>query len=198
MPGARDEFTTVHEGQTYVVSQWPLPACYATSVAALAGRSVPLQRYRQRTWNVALPGPSPTDEEGPPTTAAWDFEGATLFAEARPVSETVFLGTHTCYDEPCHSWMAYYYSDGTRPPLSAAAPPETTGGGGSQGTPDATASGTGPTETAVAPSGEPSGAGPTETGVGPTGEPSAGARQVAYWGRRWLGVIALSVVVLAV
>lgn len=149
-----------------------MPACYATSVSALSGREVALQQYWDRE--------SVTNEEGPPTTVAWDFDDATLFAQVQYVEETVFLGTHTCYDYDCHSWMAYYYGDATRPPFSATAP-ATTGPG--QSVPDATASGTGP--------------GPTETGGVPSGDSSAGTRQVVSWGRCWLGVISLLIVGLA-
>lgn len=83
-----------------------------------------------QAWDKRQEAPEPTP------AVAWDYEGGTMYALPQYIANTVFMGTHTCY-ENCDEWQQFYYPDGTGAPgepntetglMKMARPSETVGG----------------------------------------------------------------------
>ncbi|KAK3326644.1 hypothetical protein B0H66DRAFT_530639 [Apodospora peruviana] len=126
--GDIDESTTVHDGTAFTVNLYPMPICVQTSVSALASQEVTMKLFSDdRVWDrklrpreteaVITDAPVPTTT----TTATWDVEHDTLYAQAEQISYVVFHKTYTCY-ESCSEYFTYSYYN-TDPDVT---PPETT------------------------------------------------------------------------
>ncbi|KAK8848834.1 hypothetical protein PGQ11_015314 [Apiospora arundinis] len=138
--GLGQESRTSHDGVGYSLYVYPMPGCYATSIKALSGKTLPMQTTSNtQAWE------KKKRQEQPPAatpTITWDYEKGTLYALPQIAAHTVFMGTHTCY-EACSSWMEYYYPEETGAPgepnlrtgeVTLPRPSETgSGGGGGKG-----------------------------------------------------------------
>ncbi|KAK8060998.1 hypothetical protein PG997_015219 [Apiospora hydei] len=113
--GQGQSTSTSHDGTWYSVYVYPMPECYATSIKALSGgKELPMQttsntqqwdKKRRQEETAAAPEP----------TTTWNYEDGTLYALPQIMAHTVFMGTHTCYED-CSTWMQHYYPDGTGAP----------------------------------------------------------------------------------
>jgi hypothetical protein len=113
--------TTEHDSTTYGVWVYAMPGCWATSVAALASEGqVPMHT----TSNAMAWDKRQESSDALPATVSWDLGCGTVYAHGQIVSRTVFMGTHTCYED-CSTWFTYYYPDGTGGPTPSAAVPTT-------------------------------------------------------------------------
>ncbi|KAK8076411.1 hypothetical protein PG994_003683 [Apiospora phragmitis] len=104
---------TSHDGTGYSLFVYPMPGCYATSIKELSGgKELPMQTTSNtQAWDKRQEQPpEPTD-----ATITWDYEDGTMYALPQIMAHTVFMGTHTCYED-CMSWQQVYYPDGTGVP----------------------------------------------------------------------------------
>jgi hypothetical protein len=119
------ETTTRHDGRNYDVQLYIMPACVATRVKTLSGKDVTMGLFSDpRVWDKRDETPATT------TTAAWDYEHDTLWAQERRFEYTVFHGTYSCYDG-CEDYFTYSYhnTDPNAPPPTSAQSKETASGG---------------------------------------------------------------------
>ncbi|GAW24125.1 hypothetical protein ANO14919_137060 [Xylariales sp. No.14919] len=89
-------------------AEYPIPGCAASYITELSGKEIAVQtQINTDAW-----------EKRQVQNVPWDYERDTMFAEMQDFSYTVFLGTHTCYQD-CYGWNSYYFSGGPEPPFTA-------------------------------------------------------------------------------
>ncbi|KAJ8129367.1 hypothetical protein O1611_g4262 [Lasiodiplodia mahajangana] len=97
-PDTRKMTSTIHNGVTYPLFIYPLPACAATSIQQLSGKEIPVQTWsNDMAWD---------KRKRQVQTIPWDYEHGTMFAHQQQYDYTVFHGTHTCF-EYCSDWFTY-------------------------------------------------------------------------------------------
>ncbi|KAM7187776.1 hypothetical protein V8F20_010833 [Naviculisporaceae sp. PSN 640] len=140
--------TTFHNGVLFTMDV-PVPHCYAHPATALDGKTVTMGVYhdsrvfdrkvkrdeeklavkRQESidfadWPWETPGWGGWGDMGKTTTAVFNAQRDTIWADEVRYHYTVFHGTHTCY-ENCHDYFtnSYYNTD---PNFAPTTTPETT------------------------------------------------------------------------
>ncbi|KAK8022173.1 hypothetical protein PG993_012940 [Apiospora rasikravindrae] len=108
--GQGQSTSTSHDGTWYSVYVYPMPECYATCIKALSGgKELPMQTTSNtQVWDKR-------QETAAPEPTTWNYEDGTLYALPQILAHTVFMGTHTCYED-CSTWMQHYYPDMTGAP----------------------------------------------------------------------------------